>query len=940
MRGLVLLCGLLIAGCGEPPRPVPQPQAATAVASIEASPPPAEEPVPQGGFAAVGALPRHQAIAVRGENVRFLQRSGDGWLWADYQRVFRWGGGATQELFAGSEHIEHVGVSREGTVAVVSGDKLHVLSAPRLELPVTRHTTVAWCGERLFAIDDELQEVVAGRLISVAKQQGRLSPRSCGGGKLALRVEGGMRVLDLATGSWTARLEAADPHWRMGYAVAVSDDGEHVAALQHMGTVRLWTSAGKALGHWPGVAGQAGEVAFSPDGKWLAAGRRVLSVPALRMVAQVGGGELAWTADGARLAVGEVGSITLWDVAGAARVPLPQGLTTAARSMLFDHDRGRLITSDQEGRLMLWSASTFKPLSGFESGAGGLDERRSLVLLPDGSLLVATEAAVGRWTQAGHRKEMRTIGASMGDTISASRDGTRVAIAGSDVVKVVAWASGKTLLETGSYRKNEEGFGGSVEGLSMHPDGELLAVGGRSKSHVLQLPGGKELARLKELRGYGNRVWFSASGRRLLHVTSMGARLYAWPAMTGIDLPEEAQWALNASFSPDDRELVLSAWSGNVVKLTLTKDGAAASVAWSAGGAWHVGAQAVDFAQRRLVTAGPDLELLIWDLDAGKIVDRRPGGGGRRTTALAFSPSGSHLAVGDGAGSLHVFDLGAGLRTGIQRSESVGEIEQVTVDDHGQAFGLSGGQVVASNASSSTKTSPRLLSDGAGLGAIARGVGKVVFVEPYEEELSIVDLTSEAVTKMPLPKVFRGEQAAVSPDGKVWLEVEEEWEPAKRGELARMIDLTTMRVTAQVSVAGPAGFELLGFAGGSGWVFHQAQSELMEWVPGRRQPRRLKLPDSCQPMAVSVAHIACSDGHWVTVLDRTTRDVVHSFVGHRVRIDAMAFDAAGTTLASADFYGNVWLWDIAAKLPRMRIVAGVGAWTVWRADGRWSEGGY
>lgn len=917
-------------GCsGRPDKTVAvSPKASTTPAAPPTAAPSTPSTVPQKTrFTPDGPLPQH--FGIPSVNPRFLQRAGAGWAWVSENDVMRSKGKGSERIFEGTGYIDSLAVSAKGKTAVVVDEELRVLEAPHV-VRVPRGTTVAWCGERLFVAGRSLRTLSAGKLVAYADKAGELSPASCRGGRLALRVKGGLSVHDLATKAWTRTLAASESHWPIAYDVAVSDDGRHVAAVEHLGGVHLWTHAGKRLAHWPTIGTQAGTVSFSPDGKRVQVGGNLLSVPDLHMVARAGGGGGAWSADGRRLATVDEGGVAVLDVAGVLRTPMPRGMVTAAHSMLLDTARAHIVSLDQDSRVFVWSTKTPRVLSVFHGGENQLDHERRIAWMPDGTFLLGGHGGIVRWTVDGRRLESRSIPNHAGTWVSVSRDGTRVAFAGSNEAHVIAWKTGRQLLRAKGYKKETDGMDGSVEGVCIHPDGKVLAVGGRAKSHVLDVDSGTVVATLKPLKGYGNRVWFSPDGKRLLHTSSMGARLYSWPEMTGTDLPEEAHWATNAVFSPDGSEIVLSRWAGDVVKLDLAGQG---KVAWSKNAPWHVGAHAVDFKMRRGFTSGPDLELLVWDLDTGKIVDRRPAGAGRRTTALAFSPSNRFLATGGGSGAIELFDLNEGKRVA-SFDVSSSEIDAVRVSDAGEIVAWDGMRVMRL-----APNQPKRAVEVPGICSLTTAKGDVICADVYGKQLITLGPRAASQKKKKLSKAFSGEAAVMSPDGKTWLEREDRWEP-KRSNLARMIDVRSQRRIGEIDLGSDVGLQLVGWANGAGWLIDQVASDLLRWAPNQAQPTRHAIDEGLFPMAISNQHLASSRGDWVVISDVPSLSRRHVLPAHGNRIDAMAFSPDGTHLATGDFESHIYVWDVATGRARMRIVAAAGGWNVWHADGTWNEGGY
>jgi RNA polymerase sigma factor (sigma-70 family) len=520
-------------------------------------------------------------------------------------------------------------------------------------------------------------------------------------------------------------------------AIAFSRDGKLVSGAGLTGDVFLWDAAtGRELRRLAGHGRQVRGVAFAPKGDRVVSGdeavARVWDVAtgkALHTLAVEGGvSTVAFSPDGRLVAAGSAkGAAHVWEADTGKAVHQLRGVGDYVHALVFSPDGRALLSAVQNGPVAVWDVTTGKPLAALP---GQEHQIHSLAYSPDGKLL-ATGGGSGqirlwewparkeRWHVAAHPDSVQTL--------SFSPDGRALA-SGSAESAVRLWdvASGKSLCPTAGHRERvtsvayspdggtiitgawdctvrlwdaasgkeratlavgtrEEGARSqdrvaTVSHLTLAPDGKLLAVvRGDEAVRFWELPSGKEVRSMR-----GSCVAFSPDSRLIAcggrgdqaGDLNMGViRLYE--RATGRLVRElrghKTQIAALA-FTPDGKVLL----SRGIVLFGMRTGEPGESEAEFLR-AWDVatGEQRRTFPGMTLIpslTLSPDGRTLATNDDGGKtVVLLETATGGRRAELrghtetlfrVAFAPDGRTLASGSMDGTIRLWDLPSGKEIG------------------------------------------------------------------------------------------------------------------------------------------------------------------------------------------------------------------------------------------------------------------------------------
>jgi WD40 repeat protein len=373
--------------------------------------------------------------------------------------------------------------------------------------------------------------------------------------------------------------------------VAFSPDGSKLATGAGDGDVRLWNvRTGKMLFEKQGHKKQVSGLAFAPDGlSFASAGGNVrvwnASTGAEMLNLQPPGNDsldlqgVAFSPNGKLLAAGRGKAIHIWDAAtGTSRLVIPKVNSLFYFRIAFFDDK-ILLSNDKGGRVRFWDITTGKQVREFNAGEG-------LVLSPNGKLLAST-----------HRDKIAVLDIKTGETIyeildyynrfgptpnhlAISPDGKTLAAQTDHAVRVWDLATGKPRLDFRDSHTDR------VHSAAFSPDGRQVLTGAGDGTARLW-----DAATAKQLRVFNlekkdravvtaaafspDRKWIAAGG----YDKSVGY-CTVWDAATAKELRTQGfpYGVTRLAFSPDGQNLAVAAvtiyvWDFSTGKepLTVTK---------------------------------------------------------------------------------------------------------------------------------------------------------------------------------------------------------------------------------------------------------------------------------------------------------------------------------------------------------------------------------
>ena len=280
-----------------------------------------------------------------------------------------------------------------------------------------------------------------------------------------------------------------------------------------------------------GEAVLTGEIAFSPNGAWLAApssiGTWLYNARTGRLKARLGTGfvrSVAFAPDSRTLAAGSGREIQLWRVRTRRLGTALEGHEGFVRSVAFSPDGKTLASGGSDRAIRLW-----------EVGTGQLEA-----------------------TLDGHAGEV--------EALAFSPDGRTLASAGGDYA-IRLWDT-----ETAQPKAALEGHTGWIESVAFAPDGKTLASGSWDGTiRLWDAETAQPKTALEGHSGYGLAEWawsvaFAPDGKTLASGHDHAIRLWdveTGQVMTSLTPEGHSSWVSSVAFSPDGKTLASGSRSRN-----------------------------------------------------------------------------------------------------------------------------------------------------------------------------------------------------------------------------------------------------------------------------------------------------------------------------------------------------------------------------------------
>ena len=373
-------------------------------------------------------------------------------------------------------------------------------------------------------------------------------------------------------------------------SLAFSPDGERLASAGDDGDIKVWNSkTGKVIQTIPKAhtgsnanPGFVSSVAFHPDGEHLAStgGDQQVKVWDLSTGLHVFAGPfgvvnnngtaytVAFSPDGRRLAAGSDGAVNTWDWRNNLLLHTLPGHEKRGISVAFSRDGRRLASGSWGGDVKLWDAvAGGEPLRTFPESRKTPHPISALAFSPDGRRLAT--ASFGRrvdvWdtTTGGLLYTSPHSGLAM--CVAFSPDGLRLASAGEDrAVRIWDATTGREVL---GLRGHTDQCGCVV----FSPDGRRLASASKDgtiriwDATPLEDQGGQEILNFTE---HDNEIWSLAVSPDGQRIVSAGFSTVAkvWDSRTGrvsAEFSGQTRIVFCVAWQPDGQRIASAGWDND-----------------------------------------------------------------------------------------------------------------------------------------------------------------------------------------------------------------------------------------------------------------------------------------------------------------------------------------------------------------------------------------
>lgn len=409
-------------------------------------------------------------------------------------------------------------------------------------------------------------------------------------------------------------------------------------------------------------------VAFSPDGRLLAFAiskeavrlwdvqqRREISVFPGEHSVGFGRPTLGFSPDGRHLAVGtRDGPVVIWELATHTAARTLQGHLVEINSLAFSTDGQMLVTGGWDGTVRVWSLASGQEIAVFTNHTHRV---QCVAVSPDN-----TTVASGSWDKT---VRIWDLGQRCQASVLTNHTGWVSSLAFSPDGKILASASADCLIklwETGAWQefRTLKGSLDEVWGVAFSRDGKRLFSGGKD-GKVLVWDGRPRARAAQVLKRPDDATGFGLDTPSGIPICQRSNTFNLWDPLTLRQLPEhpygELKLLTNLVHATALRGwtcAALSTFEGTIWLWDVDRERRIASLTGFPSVASFLG---VSPDNKLLVAVAAGRGLKLWNLENLEEIATLPKSAAGMSTTPCFAASGSAVAVGNGDGTVEVWEL-------------------------------------------------------------------------------------------------------------------------------------------------------------------------------------------------------------------------------------------------------------------------------------------
>ena len=393
--------------------------------------------------------------------------------------------------------------------------------------------------------------------------------------------DGNIKVCQATTGKTVSSLQG---HQKSAERPSFSPDGRRIVASSYHSAddqnVKVWDWASGQEVLTLGVEGHVTDVAFGPQGKWLAvtanqAGNKTIRIWEWKdddkaVFSQVLSGlkrrilSLAFSPDGHSLvASGLDKRIVVWNVEQATPQRVFVGHTNNVYGVVFHPDGERVLSCSADNSIKIWDRNQRQgnvPLEGKRHGGHGV------AFNPDGTQIAmsTTRYGIGVWDRT-TKKKIADLSGHLGHVLALrfSPTGEQLVSASNDkTVRLWDLRSGETLF---TFEEHKD----VIHDVAFSPDGNLIAsASADGTARVWDATNGRQRAVFSEHTGMVNGLAFSPDGKIIVSV-GYDTQVRLWDPKSGVEIatlePAGGYLFQKVAFRPDGRQIVMGDFHGRMI---------------------------------------------------------------------------------------------------------------------------------------------------------------------------------------------------------------------------------------------------------------------------------------------------------------------------------------------------------------------------------------